>query len=296
MSEYDQDFDWMSAAGRGGSDFNSPQQFQLPTMNQNWGTNLTPRQDAFTPASTKDFTPAPEQYVPNFTTPDNYQPEPSGLSRMFNPNTQGGVDNMFRAGNVGVAGLSALLQSRDNRRALDERNQAASRLMSMQDPNAQMWGSQIQQMINSPAGYLNDPVDSAMAARGEEAARRQAQLSGRPGLGADQLENINATKQKSYLERLKTLASLYGGASDRNARLAEGANRISSTPVAGNAGAYTGFLQALMSGGRDVAAESGMATRTRQDPNLSYMSSEQFQQFAAANPQVAARYRATMGG
>jgi hypothetical protein len=243
-------FNFNPMNGGGQESFNTPQTFQLPANNEFTFGSDAPR--------------GVYQEGANQARPDDI----SGMSLWdrinFDPNNKVGVDNLFRLGDIGVAGLGAGLQMRDNRNAQKAQERALQYMQSQMNPNANLFSQRLTGMLDNPAGYLNDPVDNEMASQATEGAMRMANRRGSSTLSRDDMLNIQKIKQGSYQQRLKQLSDLYNSANSQNANVSNTMANIMSKAPAGNAQALSSVLGQLYSSGRDIAASSGVASGARQ--------------------------------
>lgn len=258
---YDPNIDWGTMdIYSGQQDFNSPQTFQMPTMNQNVGANLVPNNAGYQPeAGPQSFSPdmgMSTQWSPQYQEPGFIDRLGSSLGKMnFDPSSRTGMDNIFRAGQGGVGLLDAYLRSRDNKKAQQAQ---ANAIQYMQSQMGNPFEAQLTGMLENPSGYLNDPVDSAMTARAEEGALRARTKAGRSGLGYEDQLNLQGLRQRSYQNRLQTLAQLYQQARSGNQAAASTIAQIMSKAPPGNANAITGGLGAVFGAGKDIARSSNL--------------------------------------
>lgn len=237
--------------------FDTPQTFQLPTMSQNVGANLQP-------SLGYDNTPGPMSYAPadNMTrVGETYEPgfydklQDAWRNVDLDPSSKTGMDNLFRVGQAGVGGLGAFLQMQENKKA---REAQANALQFMQSQMGNPFEGQLRSMIDNPSGYLNDPVDQAMTARAEESALRARTKAGRSGLGYEDQLNLQGLRQKSYQNRLQTLANLFQQARQGNQAAASTIAQIMSKAPQGNFKPIIGGLGAVFGAGKDIAYKSGI--------------------------------------
>lgn len=195
----------------------------------------------------------------------------------FDPSSQKGMDNIFRAGQIGVGGLGAMLQMRENEKARKQQQAAIDYIKSQANPNAQLFQQRLMSMIDNPQGYLNDPVDTAMSQQAGEAAMRSANRQGRSGLTRDDMLGIQKVRQGSYQTRLKTLTDLYSEAQRGNIAAANAIGQISGQRVGGDTSAVMGALKGLFEGGRQIAGSSGIGSTMQQPRNYNYTPEQQAQ-------------------
>lgn len=253
------------------NDFNTPQTFQMPTMNQNVGANLVPNNAGYQPAPNYEaFSPSTSDSMSGYN-----EQQPGWIDRFgssmrnlnFDPSSKVGMDNIFRAGQGGVGLLDTFLRVQENRKAQKAQENA---LAYMQSQMGNPFEERLTGMIDNPSGYLNDPVDSAMTARAEEGALRARTKAGRSGLGYEDQLNLQGLRQKSYQNRLQTLAQLYSQARAGNQAAASTIAQIMRAAPPGNANAITGGLGAVFGAGRDIAASSGVASNLQPTRNTNY--------------------------
>ncbi len=182
----------------------------------------------------------------------------------FNTNTPKGMDNWFNAGAGGLGLLQTALQLKDQEDQKKDFRRAEGIIRGQMNPNQQLFEQRIMSMMDNPAGYLNDPVDNTMAQEATTAAERMAAKQGRPGMSLDDLRRIQAIKRGSYDNRLKTLVDLYGQARANNSGVASALANLQQRRPSGSATPIIGGLGALYSAGRNIAADSGIASDVRQ--------------------------------
>lgn len=189
----------------------------------------------------------------------------------FNPSNRKGMDNLFNAGAGALGLLQTGLALKDQEDAKKDYRRTESLIRGQIDPNQQLFQQRIMSMIDNPSGYLNDPVDSNMAAEATSAAERMAAKQGRPGMSMDDLKRIQALKQSSYQNRLRSLIDLFNASRANNAGVYSALGSLASRrPTAGSAAPIMGGLSALYSAGRNIAADSGLASDVRQPANTRY--------------------------
>lgn len=116
----------------GGYEYNNPATFEMPTFTPNLNLSAQqPQMPAFTNYGVESQ-PAPRiendtsRFQFNQMDPVSFQryEQPGVLNRLFNPGTQTGVDNLFRAGSVGLSGLNYMMENRNARKANEARQNA----------------------------------------------------------------------------------------------------------------------------------------------------------------------------
>ncbi len=190
----------------------------------------------------------------------------------FNPQTRPGMDNIFNAGAGALGLLQTGLALKDQEDQRKDYRRAESFLRGQMNPNQQVFEQRIMSMLDNPSGYLTDPVDNSMAQEATTAAERMAAKQGRPGMSMDDLKRIQAIKRGSYDSRLKSLIDLYGSARANNTGVASALSSLMQRRPSGSAAPIMSGLSSLYSAGRDIAADSGMATSARQPANNSFSS------------------------
>jgi hypothetical protein len=195
--------------------------------------------------------------------PAGSYPTPGSAEYWWDKNTSGqlGVDNAFRLGSLGLAGLGVagnLGQQQQQRKSFGS---ALNYLQSNQDPNADYYRSEIRRMVEQPSGYLTDVNTQNKLATARESMLRANRLKGINSLSPEQTRQLQDLAAGVHQQRLKTLMDLVGRDNTMRAAGAELMTRApSNTPLQ----AIVPGLGSMFNTAKEYAVSQGYAS----DPSL----------------------------
>ncbi len=205
---------------------------------------------------------APVGQIPNQTpTGSNFTPEQSWWDR--NTTGQTGVDNAFRLGQVGLAGLGMASNLMTQKAGQKNTDAALATLDRDRDPNAGFYTQELGRLVKDPNSFLTDVTVQRNIESAREAMLRQAAAQGRTSLNSQELGQLQDLASGARQQRIKTLMELLGRQDKLNTARA---TIMSNRPVTNNIGAVLPGLQNIFGTGMEYAQTMGYASDRLRTP------------------------------
>lgn len=195
-----------------------------------------------------------------------------------NSTGQLGIDNAFRLGGIGLAGLGMASNLKTINEGRQAREGALSFLDQNRDPNAAFYREELGRMLRSNSGYLTDVNTQNKVKLARDTMARQNALQGRGELSAEQLRSLQDVSAKHYNERIQTLSQLLG---KDDAIVRARAEMMSRAPQGNTLGAVLPGLSNIFNTANEYAISQGYASepRTRVAPRFRGLPPQVQQQF-----------------